>query len=396
MNWYINKFKMKTINLITLLIIFLVLLSCSNDKEKTEQTETNIELNEWTLNLSEANISIDDIEFYELGKQDVKLKKAVPGIAQSAPNYISYIAAPMDGIVSSLYLNEGERVIKGQVIMELESLEYGNLLSEFLKSSSEYEYQQGRLERNNRLVEKGITSQSEMEMIKADYELAKANFIAVRTRLMTLGLTSDEIAKLESSENIEPHLMVRARISGIIDQHYAELGMPVKAYDKLASIVDPTQLLIKGYLAPEDLTFVAAGDTVTINRQSDNTMESLKSTIASINPALDENSRSLIANIYVEGNGLWPLPGENLRLEIYSKTPNNLLAVPVSAISWLGDDAILYVLANENTLEIRKIEIASSDDTYSFISSGVSKGEMVAISEIFTLKSLVRYNEFAD
>lgn len=387
---------MKTINLLILLGVFLVLLSCNNDKENTENSEAKIEVTEWTLDLTEANISVDDIEFYELGKQDVKLKKAVPGIAQSAPNYISYIAAPMDGIVSSLYLNEGERVKKGQVIMEIESLEYGNLLSEFLKSSSEYEYQQGRLERNNKLVEKGITSQSEMEMIQADFELSKANFVADKTRLLTLGLTNDEIENLKNSENIEPHLMVRARISGVIDQHFAELGMPVKSYDKLASIVDPTQLLIKGYLAPEDLNFVAAGDSVVINRQSDNTMEALKSTISSINPALDENSRSLIANIYVEGNGSWPLPGENLRLEIYSETPENLLAVPVSAISWLGEDAILYVFADENTLEIRKVEIASSDDSYSFISSGVSKGELVAISEIFTLKSLVRYNEFAE
>ncbi|MDD2199594.1 MAG: efflux RND transporter periplasmic adaptor subunit [Bacteroidales bacterium] len=387
---------MKTINLLILLGVLLLLLSCNNEKENTESVEAKNEVAKWTLDLTEANISVDDIEFYELGKKDVKLKKAVPGIAQSAPNYISYIAAPMDGIVSALYLNEGERVKKGQVIMEIESLEYGNLLSEFLKSSSEYEYQQGRLDRNNKLLEKGITSQSDMEMIQADFELSKANFVAVKTRLMTLGLDSYEIENLKNSENIEPHLMVRARISGVIDQHYAELGMPVKAYDSLASIVDPTQLLIKGYLSPEDLNFVAAGDSVVINRQSDNTVGAIISTIASINPALDENSRSLIANIYVEGNGSWPLPGENLRLEIYSETPENLLAVPVSAISWLGEDAILYVFADENTLEIRKVEIASSDDTYSFISSGVSEGELVAISEIFTLKSLVRYNEFAE
>ncbi|HXK82355.1 MAG TPA: efflux RND transporter periplasmic adaptor subunit [Bacteroidales bacterium] len=387
---------MKTINLLILLGVLLLLLSCNNEKENTESVEAKNEVAKWTLDLTEANISVDDIEFYELGKKDVKLKKAVPGIAQSAPNYISYIAAPMDGIVSALYLNEGERVKKGQVIMEIESLEYGNLLSEFLKSSSEYEYQQGRLDRNNKLLEKGITSQSDMEMIQADFELSKANFVAVKTRLMTLGLDSYEIENLKNSENIEPHLMVRARISGVIDQHYAELGMPVKAYDRLASIVDPTQLLIKGYLSPEDLNFVAAGDSVVINRQSDNTVGAIISTIASINPALDENSRSLIANIYVEGNGSWPLPGENLRLEIYSETPENLLAVPVSAISWLGEDAILYVFADENTLEIRKVEIASSDDTYSFISSGVSEGELVAISEIFTLKSLVRYNEFAE
>ncbi|HRW21541.1 MAG TPA: hypothetical protein P5509_06180, partial [Bacteroidales bacterium] len=76
---------MKTINLLILLGVLLLLLSCNNEKENTESVEAKNEVAKWTLDLTEANISVDDIEFYELGKKDVKLKKAVPGIAQSAP-----------------------------------------------------------------------------------------------------------------------------------------------------------------------------------------------------------------------------------------------------------------------------------------------------------------------
>jgi len=387
---------MKTIKLLAIFGFISVLLSCNNSQENPGQTENTIEIQEWTLDLSKTKLSVENIEFYELGKQEVMLKKAVPGIAQSAPNFISYIAAPMDGIVSSLHINEGERVKKGQVIMELESLEYGNLLSEFLKGSSEYEYQQGRLERNSKLVEKGITSQSDMEMIQAEYELAKANLVAIKTRLQTLGLSANEIDNLKRNENIEPHLMVRARISGVVDQHYAELGLPVKAYDKLASVVDPSELVIKGYLAPEDLNAVSTGDSVYVYRQSDRTLPPIAATIASINPALDESSKSLIANIYITGNELWPLPGENVRLVIHSHIPENWIAVPASAISWLGENAIVYVWTEKSILEIRKVEIVSSDDTHSFVISGISKGEKVAVSEIFTLKSLVRYNQFAE
>ncbi len=395
MNWF-TKTTMKTIKLFAMLGLLSVLLSCNNSQEKSEQNESQNDTNEWLIDLSQTKLSVDDIDFYELGKQEVLLKKAVPGIAQSAPNFISYIAAPMDGIVSSLHINEGEMVQKGQVIMELESLEYGNLLSEFLKANSEFEYQQGRLERNSKLTEKGINSQSEMEMIQAEYERALANVVAIKTRLQTLGLSAAEIDNLKKSENIEPHLMVRSRISGIVNEHYAELGLPVKAYDKLASVVDRSELVIKAYLAPEDLNAVNTGDSVYVYRQSDKTLSPIAATIASINPALDNNSKSLIANIYVKGNELWPLPGENVRLVIHSHIPQKWIAVPASAISWLGEDAIVYVWANNDILEIRKVEIMSSDDTHSFVISGVAYGEKVAVSEIFTLKSLVRYNEFAE
>ena len=279
--------------------------------------------------------------------------------------------------------------------MEIESLEYGQLLSDFLQGNSNLQYQKGRLDRNEELAEKGITSQSEMESIRAEYQLAKSNFIAVRARLMTLGLSNQEIENLKTVEQIEPHLLIRSRIDGVINEHFVELGMPVKAYDNLATVINPKHLLVKAFLSPEDLRYVAVGDSVSIVRQSDN-QNGIKSVIASINPALDGNSKAMIANILIRTDGKWPLPGENLRVTLKSEVPEHVLAVPSSAISWLGDDAVVYVAASDNRVEVRTVEILSSDENFSFIEKGLIAGENVATNEIFTLKSLVRFNEFAE
>jgi len=368
--------------------------ACQNEEQKAEAPKTT-ESDEAFLDLSDKGLSFDDITFYEVGAEKRLQHRAVPGVAQAAPNYISFVAAPVNGIISSMYVNEGQAVKKGQVLMEIESLEYGQLLSDFLQGNSNLQYQKGRLDRNEELAEKGITSQSEMESIRAEYQLAKSNFIAVRARLMTLGLSDQEIENLKTVEQLEPHLLIRSRIDGVINEHFVELGMPVKAYDNLATVINPKHLLVKAFLSPEDLRYVAVGDSVTIVRKSDN-QNGIKSVIASINPALDGNSKAMIANIFIRTDGKWPLPGENLRVTLKSEVPDNVFAVPSSAISYLGDDAVVYVAAPDNRVEVRTVELLSSDENFSFIEKGLIAGEKVATNEIFTLKSLVRFNEFAE
>ncbi len=382
----------------TYIIYFIVafaMVSChQKDEESSEQTVENVE-NSDKIYLDDSKLSMDDLEFFTMTNSIHKQERLVPAVVQAAPNYIGYLAAPVDGIVKSVYLNEGDRVVANQVVMEIESLEYGQLLSDFLQAYSEYVYQEGRQSRNEKLIEKGLTSQSEMELIRADYQRSKSYYAAMRARLLALGLSEQEVENLKTSDAIEPHLLIRSEINGVIDQHFVELGMPVRAFDQLATVVNTEQVLVKAFLSPEDLMNVSVGDSVEINRLSDQS-GGIYSVVSSINPALDENSRSVIANIIVKSHDNWPLPGENVRVKMQSEIPENLLAVPVEAISWLGEKAVVYVLVDEKVLQVREIQIVESDDNFSFVSHGLKVGEQIATNEIFTLKSLVRFNEFAD
>ncbi len=357
---------------------------------ETTQTEKN------TVTLDTSKLKPSEIELYELGSRDVPLKRAVPGVAMAAPNYISMVSAPLDGIVSKLYLNEGERVRKGQVILEIESLEYGNLLSDFLKADSELSYQKGRLQRSEQLAERGVAPESELESVRAEKNRAEANLKAVRARLLALGMSPAEIERLKSSENIEPHLLVRSKISGIIDEHNAELGMPVNAYEQLASVVNTEKLLVKAWLSPEDLNSVSVGDSVSISRRTSPEEGSIYSVISTINPALDKANQSVIANIYIRTGKNWPVPGENVRVELSSEMNGGLLAVPRDAVTYLGDKEVVFVKTGDLQFQVRQIQSRYDDNQYSFVSDGLQKGEKVAVSEVFTLKSMLRFNEFSD
>jgi cobalt-zinc-cadmium efflux system membrane fusion protein len=115
-----------------------------------------------------------------------------------------------------------------------------------------------------------------------------------------------------------------------------------------------------------------------------------------VNPSLDMNNRSVIANILVESKDNWPLPGENVRLEIESSSPVDVITVPMDAITYDNNDAVVFVKLSEDKYEKRILEVTNGQGDYAIVRSGLKESEEVAISQVFSLKALARYEQFAD
>ena len=95
---------------------------------------------------------------------------AVPGVVFPAPNHISIISTPINGRISSIQIQEGEIVMPGQEMFRIESLEFGNMVSEYLQAVSEETFQTSRLHRLEQLVEQTISSKSELDRASSDYQ----------------------------------------------------------------------------------------------------------------------------------------------------------------------------------------------------------------------------------
>ena len=89
-------------------------------------------------------VRLTDKEFAELKIQSQpvasaiqKYRIAVPGVVFPAPNHISIISTPINGRISKIEIQEGQSVRTGQELFCIESLEFGNMVSEYLQAVSE-------------------------------------------------------------------------------------------------------------------------------------------------------------------------------------------------------------------------------------------------------------------
>jgi len=70
--------------------------------------------------------------------------------------------------------------------------------------------------------------------------------------------------------------------------------------------------------------------------------------------------------------------------------------VPMDALTYEGNDPTVFVKVSESTFEKRKIDVQDIRDKYAVVRSGLDKGEHLAVSQVFSLKALSRFEKIAE
>lgn len=390
-----------------ILIILMVLIgisSCKNHKdnfdgsgisdlppslnEKAEDYKTVIEI-------PENQADSLKIPLHEINLKQENISLLAPGEVTPAPNYLAIISAPVEGRVLQLTVNEGDKILKGQVILELESLTYGTLVAEYLQAKAEENYQANQLKRIEQLVNKGINTESELEKVKSDFARAKASIQAAYAKLRAVGATDKDINKLGTTENINPRLKVLSPISGTVDTHEAELGQAVEANQQVATVVNLDRVLVKSYLSPEDGSLVSPGDSVVISHRllEGNVVWGVVSTI---NPGLDQTNKSVVVNTFINNKNGWLTPGDNVRTELFTQGTASLISIPLKAVTYNNDQGVVFVKIDTRHYEMRNIKIEEIRNNKAIVSEGLKEGENIAVGQVFSLKALARYKLIAE
>jgi len=393
-------YHIATISLLSLLMLG---SSCGSKTETKAKEQTSADSPpsvsgvkpENLVKLSAKEMEELKIQTIEVGSSALNYSIAVPGVVFPAPNHVSIISTPIDGRISRISAQEGQAVRQGQEIFSIESLEFGNMVSEYLQAVSEETFQTSRFQRLEQLVEQTISSKSELDRARSDFQRAKTSVIAAVSKLKAIGVPEKEINAFKTAESIDPTLKIHSPIGGIMDQRSVELGQSVNALQMLARVLNISHVLVRGYVSPEDARFISAGDSVKILRRQNDTFE-MRAVVTSINPGLDENNRSVVVNILLETDKSWPKPGENLHLSIETSSKIEVISVPVEALTYEGNDPIVFVQINESTFEKRKVDVQEFREKYAVVRSGLDKNERLAATQIFSLKALSRFDKIAE
>lgn len=388
---------------LSLLAIVVLYVSCGSGRDTKQKEEALTgtppsvsEIKAQNLvRLSAKEIQELNIQTVEVSTDALNYRISVPGVVFPAPNHVSIISTPIDGRISRISVREGQSVRKGQEMFSIESLEFGNMVSEYLQAVAEETFQSSRLQRLEQLVEQTISSRSELDRAKSDFQRAKTTVIAAISKLKAIGVPETEITAFKTAQSIDPTLKIHSPINGIMDQRSVELGQAVDALQMIARVLDISQVMVRGYVSPEDARFISEGDSVKILRRQNTSFE-MKTVVSSVNPGLDENNRSVIVNILLSTKDNWPKPGENLQLSIASSSKIEVIYVPVDALTYDGNDPIVFVQLNDSTYEKRKVEIQEFRDKFAVVNNGLQKKERLASTQIFSLKALSRFDKIAN
>jgi len=403
---FYSKLHLQQVAFIPLLILVISLSGCGSDGPTPSTEETgappSIRTEEvaQTVQLTSSQAEDLNIQTFTVSTDPITFQIEAPGEVFPAPERISVVSAPIDGRVSAIFAHEGERVKAGQPLLELESLEFANLVADYLEATAEITFQQQQVERLEVLTEDKISPLRNLQRAEADLRLAQTRQSAALARLKAVGITESQTKKWDPfASDPDAKLTIYASIDGILNQHLIEMGESVTAYQKLLDIIDNTEVLVRGFVSPEDAVFIQPGTELSITERTSRdgvSSHTLNASVTTVNPALDENNRSVVLNSIVRTEHNWPMVGQSVRLTYQAQPEEHTVSIPLSAIQFEGADATVFVQISDLEYEKRTVQIARMTAENAIINSGLEPGDKVATSQVFSLKSLERFEQFAD
>ena len=379
--------------LVSLLTLLLWSAGCGHEPAEEESSDSASKGESGVIVLTEKQADSLDVALFQVTRDFFHFNLPLPGIVMPAPGHELVISAPIDGRISKLHVREGNRVEIGDVLVEIESLTIGNLAADYIQARADAVYQDQQLARLEKLQEKGVGSLRELEKTRAERQRAEASLSAAQSRLRAIGFVDADLKNWDAVGAIDPKLTLRATIAGLVSKASLALGQAVDSNERLMVVIDPTHVLVRAFLSPQDLPLVKIDGSVTIH-PNEEAGSGISGTIDTINPTLDDINRAATVNSQFPTTNGWPVPGQSLRVQVSAVTPKKVLEVPLSAVVFEGESAVVYVASGDNRYEKRRIKISRMTATGAIILDGLAEGEKVAMSSVFDLKALGRLDQF--
>ncbi len=392
------------ITMIGLIALALIFVSCQKEEipdAAAALVNTPPSLRAETVTKTVQNIELTEdqarelrIESYLVESKTSRYSLNAPGMVFPAPNHSAIVSAPVDGRVVSLFACEGKPVAKGDILYELESFHFAELWAEYLKADADEKYQKAQLARQEDLFKKKIAAQKDLEKSQADYQQAKVLAQAAISKLSAIGLEMAEIKKLQQESQSKPTVKIKAPISGVIVQCNVQLGQAVNANEAMGAILDAETVLVKGYFAPEESPLLQKGSPMRVLVKS-GSASSVLGKVEEIIPGLDPLNRSVVVTGLLKTRNHFPQVGMSVRVEA-EVTMENAIIIPAAAIQYEKESAMVFVKTGERRYEKRAVDVLKMVPEGILIAGGLKAGESVAVSQVFSLKALSRFEEFAE
>ena len=161
------------------------------------------------------------------------IEKSFSGVV--APDEFSDLAFKMSGPLVALLVDEGETVKRGQVIAEIDPLDF-KLELEAKKAS--YKSAQAQMQRATKLLSKEAISRQEFETTEASFSNAKAAY--------------------KYAQNMLSQTKLRAPFDGFIQKKHVENYQKVQAGQGIVSLINPKKLLVQFTMPESNITYLTA------------------------------------------------------------------------------------------------------------------------------------------
>lgn len=303
------------------------------------------------------------------------------------PVRVVNVGSQVSGTVQQLYVDFNDRVVAGQVLMELDPQLFRARVAQSAAALANAEAQAALADAN---AKRAAELRRQDYISRQDYEQAIAT-----QRSQAAQVASARAAAAQDRANLG-FSIIRAPVSGVVIARKIDVGQTVAASFQTPELFtiaeDLTRMQIEAAVAEADIARVKPGQTVLFTVDAFSGRE-FRGTVSQVrlNPTTQQNVVTFTVVVDVPNPDGALLPGMTVNARFIIRELADALLVPNAALSWkpadwnreqanatAGTGSILFVLGPDGRPEARRVELGAADNDRTVVTGGPLKpGEPV-------------------
>jgi RND family efflux transporter MFP subunit len=312
------------------------------------------------------------------------------------------IYARAEGYIKSRKVDIGDVVKKGDLLVEIDSPELDQQLRnsrarlEQLRAASAQvraaieqakataKLAEVNFNRSRLLVADGIVAKADLDEKTAMFDARKADVKAQEANL----LAAEEAIRAQTAEvgrieQLTEFKRVTAPWDGIITQRNCAVGnlitpSAIASGRDLFRLSDISRLRVFVNVPQSSINDIKVGQAAQVRVPE--LGKTLTGSIIRSSNALENQSRTLLAEVNVVNQGRTLLPGMYVQVGIATTSPRRLILVPGDTIVTRSEGIFVAVVDKSNKVAFRKIEVGRDFGTEIEAVSGLAEGDQVVVN----------------
>lgn len=394
MSWLPSVARLTPCPLIGLFTIVILTGGCeSGSQETSAETPKKTAEGETikTVSLDENAMVESGITVEPVRRRLFRTHRDFPGTIELNQRKTANLTTLVRGRATHVDADLGQEVDPGTVLATLDSREFADAQSVYLKAKAILYVVTRAYERAQLLLKEEIISVAEGQRREGEMVRAQAEAREAYQRLRLMGMSDAQIKHLAQSRTVQSRVHITAPFHGFVIARNIVVGEVVGTTETLFVVADLSHVWVIADVPENDIPFLPAKETPRAEavevRLPSYPDQVFRGPITYVGNVVDPRTRTLRVRLEL------PNPDFRLKAEmyamirLYSEPEEDVLAVPQAAVQSRREKRFVFIQIARTTFEVRWVETGESNGEMTQIVNGLQEGDYIVTKSAFTLKS---------
>jgi RND family efflux transporter MFP subunit len=332
------------------------------------------------VKLAPEQVAAFGIETAVVQPVEQALSKTFPAQVAVPNARLRVVGAPLEGVVESLLVAEGEAVVEEQPLARIRSAGLLELQAAYLDTRTRRLLSAETVERDRKLRAEGIVAERRLLESESKHRELLNTEARDRQALRLAGMPDAAISELDRDQQLSAVLEVKSPLAGVVLEQLATAGQRLAAADPLYRIGDLATLWVEVHVPLEDLGNVSPGSIVELPEQG------VRGEVITVGRMVHGPDQGVLVRAAVTDGAGRLRPGQFVGARLYQGTNSGALRVQAAALVRSADRDYVFVQRSDGFVMV-PVTVLSREAGEVVLQADLSTEDAVVVRGTAALKA---------